>query len=257
MNKNKAPLISVITVCYNAVDVLEKTILSVINQTYPSIEYIIIDGGSKDGTVDIIKKYSEHISFWISEPDNGIYYAMNKGIECSKGEWINFMNAGDLFYNNSVLSDVFTKSLQSKIKVVYGKTLAKYYWGSYIVTPPAISMLIQRMCLCHQSLFIRTSYHKEHLYNTTIGLAADYNFLYHCYSEFPDSFLFSSSIISIYDAIEGVSAKRVVDTEYEISKISGYKSWKTMIKNKLSGGCLITLFYRCYLFFHPRFERVD
>ena len=79
-------LISVVTVSYNAVATIEQTLLSVINQTYPNIEYIIIDGGSTDGTVDIIKKYADEIVYWISEPDKGIYDAMNKGIKKANGE---------------------------------------------------------------------------------------------------------------------------------------------------------------------------
>ena len=86
----ESPLITVITVSYNAASSIEQTIISVINQTYPHIEYIIIDGGSTDNTVDIIKKYADKISYWVSEPDKGIYDAMNKGIKIAAGK--NYMN---------------------------------------------------------------------------------------------------------------------------------------------------------------------
>lgn len=102
--------ISVVTVCYNAADTIERTMLSVLNQTYHDIEYIIIDGGSTDGTVDIIRKYADKIAYWVSEPDKGIYDAMNKGIKVATGEWINFMNAGDYYYSNEVLKNVFAIS---------------------------------------------------------------------------------------------------------------------------------------------------
>lgn len=103
------PLISIITVSYNAVQTIEQTILSVINQTYENIEYIIIDGDSTDGTVDIIKKYADKIAYWVSEPDKGIYDAMNKGISLSHGDYLNFMNAGDYFFNTSTISNISKK----------------------------------------------------------------------------------------------------------------------------------------------------
>lgn len=100
------PLVSIITVIYNGEAYIEQTILSVLNQTYDNVEYIIIDGESTDGTVDIIKKYEEKIDYWVSEKDNGIYDAMNKGIMLASGVWINLLNAGDIFCNNSVLMNV-------------------------------------------------------------------------------------------------------------------------------------------------------
>ena len=95
----RSPRISIITVVYNGASTLEQTILSVLKQTYSRIEYIIIDGGSKDGTVDIIKKYQDRIAYWVSEPDEGIYDAMNKGIRHASGDWIYFLGADDILYN--------------------------------------------------------------------------------------------------------------------------------------------------------------
>ena len=98
--------ISVITVCLNASKTIEQTILSIINQTYDNIEYIIIDGVSTDGTLDIIKKYESKISLCQSEPDNGIYDAMNKGLKLATGDFLIFMGADDVFYNENVIYKV-------------------------------------------------------------------------------------------------------------------------------------------------------
>ena len=111
LSKETDTLISVVTVSYNAVSTIEQTILSVINQTYPNVEYIIIDGGSTDGTVDIIKKYADKIAYWVSEPDKGIYDAMNKGVVVATGEWINFMNAGDIFTDSDVIDKLFHQNI--------------------------------------------------------------------------------------------------------------------------------------------------
>ena len=105
--KETDTLISIVTVSYNAVLTIEQTILSVINQTYPNVEYIIIDGGSTDGTVDIIKKYADKIAYWVSEPDKGIYDAMNKGGLKTTGDFIQFLNAGDWFENEYVIEKIF------------------------------------------------------------------------------------------------------------------------------------------------------
>lgn len=105
--EGERPLVTVITISYNAEAIIERTILSVINQTYPAVEYIIIDGGSTDSTVDIIEKYANKVTYWISEPDNGIYDAMNKGLDIATGKWVSFMNSGDYYYSNNVLDAIF------------------------------------------------------------------------------------------------------------------------------------------------------
>jgi len=101
------PLVSVITVVFNSAGLLERTLTSVLGQTYPNIEYIVIDGGSEDGTVDIIRKHEDRIAYWISEPDRGIYDAMNKGLAAATGDFLWFLNAGDLAYRAETLESVF------------------------------------------------------------------------------------------------------------------------------------------------------
>ena len=106
---NTLPLISVITVCYQAAEPLQKTILSVRQQYYQPLEFIVVDGGSTDGTRDIIARHQDIITRWVSEPDRGIYDAMNKGVSMATGEWVIFMNAGDTFAANDVLLRIFKK----------------------------------------------------------------------------------------------------------------------------------------------------
>lgn len=122
MNKtNNLPLISIITVVYNSVRYIEKTIFSVINQSYPKIEYLIIDGGSTDGTLEIIAKYKDFIDYFISESDKGIYDAMNKGLSAATGKYVWFINSGDEIYDLNVLDNIF----RNKIKfadIYYGET---------------------------------------------------------------------------------------------------------------------------------------
>ena len=153
---NSYPKVSIITVVYNGIEFLEETIKSVIAQTYPNIEYIIVDGGSKDGTLDIIKKYEAHISKWISEPDKGIYDAMNKGIDLATGDWQNFLNAGDSFVDNNVLEKIFTTNLEN-ITLVYGDIIAIRENGQKL-NVNAIDLkddksIIKGMKVCHQAIF--------------------------------------------------------------------------------------------------------
>lgn len=158
--------ISIITVVFNGSKYLEKTIQSVINQTYQNIEYIIIDGGSTDGTLDIIKKYEDKITYWLSEPDEGIYYAMNKGISVATGDWVNFMNSGDCFYNNHVLKTIFGSQTYDKILVISGKVAMHYghdflgYYGNERISP-------------HQGMFICRTVIQKHIFDLSLTIVSD------------------------------------------------------------------------------------
>lgn len=186
MNNNN-PRITIVTVCYNAIIDIECTIKSVINQKYSNIEYIIIDGGSKDGTVDIIKKkiYTDKISFWKSEPDKGIYDAMNKGISVAQSDWINFMNAGDMFVDEFVVNKLFNNKLYSKETAgIYGDCYIKK--GRQVIIEKVNPFwenknYIHGKGFCHQSTFIRTNLAKSFLFDTSFNNSADFKQCFELY----------------------------------------------------------------------------
>ena len=210
------PLISVVTVSYNAVATIEQTILSVINQTYPNIEYIIIDGGSTDGTVDIIKKYADKIAYWVSEPDKGIYDAMNKGINVATGEWINFMNCGDSFYNDTVLEDVF-KIADFSSDIIYGNTNYIYDVGNYI-KKGVIATTENYMPFVHQASFSRISLMKYRKFDLNYKICADRDFFHFAYKN-NYRFEYISRVIANYEAENGVSSLNVINLMREIGAI--------------------------------------
>ena len=150
MNKTK---VSIITVVYNGEEYLEKTINSIINQTYKNIEFIIIDGASTDGTKNIIKKYENEISYWVSEEDDGIYDAMNKGINLANGKWINFMNAGDIFHDNNVLTNFYKESLKMpNVDFFYSDSVTHEKKIHYCSK--------EKRVIIHQALIYKTDIHK-------------------------------------------------------------------------------------------------
>lgn len=180
-------MISVVTVSYNAVATIEQTILSVINQTYPHIEYIIIDGGSTDGTVDIIKKYGDKIAYWVSEPDKGIYDAMNKGIKAATGEWINFMNCGDSFVTNNTLESVFVNKNYNDVDVIYGDSYMRTMDDIlYMKSSCNLEKLKYTPIYRHGASFVRLSTHQNYLFDLSkkkFGYALDYNCIHSMYIE--------------------------------------------------------------------------
>ena len=162
-SQENQPLITVVTVVRNGEKTLEETILSVINQTYTNIEYIIVDGASTDGTLEIIKKYEDRIDYWISELDKGIYDAMNKGIDLVTGEWINFMNSGDYFAKNDVLEKVFVQKNWDGVDIIYGNAIMinKYDCKVEIIAGENSATLKNGPIYRHGASFVKASLHKE------------------------------------------------------------------------------------------------
>ena len=212
------PTITIITVSYQSEKEIEKTILSVINQTYPHIEYIIIDGGSTDTTVDIIKKYANHISYWNSEPDKGIYDAMNKGIKKASGNWINFMNCGDTFYDNHVLENIFLNK-DKNADIIYGDTNLIYTFGHYLLKGKEISPQ-NYMPFCHQASFSNTQLMKKYGFDINYKICADKKFFYTAYNNHA-RFEYVDIVITNYEAEAGISANNLPKATYEMGLIEG------------------------------------
>ena len=210
-------MISVITINYNNREGLRRTIESVINQTWRDFEYIIIDGGSTDGSRELIEQYKEHLSYWCSEPDKGIYNAMNKGIRHAKGEYLNFMNSGDTFYDNEVLEKVFKEErkadilygymIDDKSKTIVNKALMKsvLYWDDFVGNT-----------LPHQSTFS-----KKHLFDDfgyfdeTYKIVADSKFFIKSIVWEKVSYEFIPDIISVYEG-GGISDSSILFEERDV-----------------------------------------
>lgn len=174
--KNNIKL-SIITINYNNRDGLRKTIESVVGQTFRDFEYIVIDGGSTDGSVVIIKEYADRIDYWVSEKDKGIYNAMNKGALAARGEYTLFLNSGDSLLDNSVLSHVFENNLFADI--VCGNIISDK--GGTMFAPEMVTMEYFILgCLPHPSSLIRRKLFDIHPYDENFKIAGDWEFfLYH------------------------------------------------------------------------------
>ncbi len=172
--------ISIVTISYNCKDVIEETILSVIGQTYANIEYIIIDGASTDGTLEIINKYKDKIDYLKSESDKGIYDAMNKGLKAASGDYIIFMNAGDSFYNNNVI-ECFLPQIEKDTIIAHGDIMVVGKYFKYHTKPRPIESMKERMAVKHQATFTKLDYHKAHTFDASFRSSGDYDFFYKAY----------------------------------------------------------------------------
>ncbi len=210
-------LISIITVTLNAAQELDKTIRSVADQNkHNNIQHIIIDGYSNDKTLAVIKKQQDNISFWISEPDQGIYDAMNKGINLANCDWSIFINAGDTFANNSVLEKVF-EYLNSDADVLYGDCILRYHGFNVLKKAGKLNDLWKGIIFSHQSVLIRTSVLKENKFNIDYKLGADFDQIYRLFKQ-KCKFKYIPIPISIVET-EGVSNRKMLKSRFEQYKI--------------------------------------
>jgi glycosyltransferase involved in cell wall biosynthesis len=213
------PLISLITVTFNAEKLLAQTWQSAINQTFKNFELILIDGGSKDNTVSIANQFLSHVGIIISEPDKGIYDAMNKGIKAAKGQWIYFLNAGDSFYSNTILADIFEKNTYDNSELIYGKvqtinepTGVNYLNGKPVQYPDFFS----HYPICHQATFtLKDAFNKIGYYNTNYKLVSDTIWFASFFKNQSEKAYYIDNIIAFYD-IQGATYHK---------RMSGYKEY--------------------------------
>ena len=222
MKKIKFATLTIATVCYNAAEELEKTIQNVAKQTYPTIEYLIIDGESKDNTIEVIKKYESSISNYISEKDNGIYDAMNKAIQLAKGDYILFMNAGDSFVSDTIIEEIFTELYQ---EFESKKDFPDLIYGDYNVINKTFSETVKAEALnknwigmkfCHQSMLLKTNLAKKQLFSGNY-ITSDFEQVYELYKKGISFYYFTKPIANF--RTDGLSSKNKIKVRFESKEI--------------------------------------
>ncbi|WP_418512683.1 glycosyltransferase family 2 protein [Corallibacter sp.] len=207
---NQDPLISIITVVYNGANTIEQTILSVLNQTYPNIEYIIIDGKSTDGTIDIIKKYEDKIEKWVSESDKGLYDAMNKGVSKARGELIGIINSDDWYEPSAIELVVSAYKKEPKKKVFHADrydVLPNNQKKRYPFNPSKAKFLFYAMTYNHASMFFHKDIYSQYKYNDQFKVFSDYELVLKLYLKTPEYFKYIKETYVNY-RIDGISARQ-------------------------------------------------
>ncbi|HEY4286455.1 MAG TPA: glycosyltransferase family 2 protein [Puia sp.] len=244
----KKPLVSVITVVFNGAATLEATIRSVADQTFRDLEYIIVDGGSKDATIDIIKRHPDTITRWISERDKGVYDAMNKGIRLAEGEWLYFLGSDDSFQDALVLAgffaapgaiglgdgsgapDIFTDPGVAGFDLLYGDVLSPSYKGRYDGEFTYEKLLSRN--LSHQAAFYKKSlFTRLGDYDQHYRMHADWDFNLRCFSDAAVRTRYTGVLVATFGA-EGISAghdlaflrERLIPAKLQWLEQTGYQT---------------------------------
>lgn len=230
------PLISIITVCFNSAKTIRQTIESVLNQTYTNIEYILVDGKSTDNTVEIIKEYESTfaekgiIYRWISEPDNGIYDAMNKGIKMATGEWIGIINSDDWYESDSLML-IASQGTEKKNSVLYGR-INLWSNGRFLFSKANenLTLLKKGMVIPHPSVFMTKSiYQKIGGFSTDFKIAADWELMIRAYKN-KINFCYIESL-KVNFACDGISSainNKTISEKHQIRKFHGLYSYVDM-----------------------------
>lgn len=218
--------ISIITINYNDKSGLDKTIKSVAGQTFRDFEFIVIDGGSTDGSAALIEQNRDKISYWISEKDSGVFNAMNKGIKAATGDFVIFMNGGDCFYNTSVLEEIMPQ-LTAEFDIYYGDNYKVSPKSKRLKTyPEKLNFsFFYTSAINHQSAFIRKSLFEENFYyNEEFKIASDWEFFAYtiCYKNVPYKYL--KKTIAEYD-FTGISSNPKFSELFQKEKLQSIQNY--------------------------------
>ena len=242
-----SPRVSIVTIVYNDSSHIESTILSVIGQSYLNVEYIIIDGKSSDGTIDIVQKYMNQIDHLKSESDTGLYDAMNKGLNTATGDYVLFLNSGDKLYHSNILQEIVDQLRDRLPDVIYGETMIIAEDGSEIglrrlKAPETLTWksLKDGMLVCHQSFLVKRTIAPR--YNLQYKLSADYDWMLNVLRK-SDYIVSTHKIISAF--LDGsISKKNIKNSLRERFKImvKNY-GWLPVIINHVKIGLRFTIYY--------------
>jgi glycosyltransferase involved in cell wall biosynthesis len=245
------PRVTIITAVLNGEKHIEETIESVINQDYKNFEYIIIDGGSTDNTVNIIKKYEKYIQYWVSEKDDGISDAFNKGVKASSGKYINFQGDGDRLYSEKTLSKLFNENGLSESMLISGRIERVSEDGKALFLSKFIKKfnkksLIFKLSIPHQGLFTHKSFYEKYgLFDLDNIFCMDYEILLRAYHDFP--LVVTKNIVVSKWRDDGVGNGRTLEIFEEYNHIK--------IKNKIIHPYFLVL-VRSWILFKHRTKKI-
>lgn len=221
------PLVSIITAVFNGAATLERTIRSVREQDHPHIEHIIVDGGSTDGTVEILRAHDDHLAYWVSGPDAGIYDAMNKGILLSRGEWVGLINADDWYEPGVITRMINEAGSHPGVNILHGDIWIHYANGARKIKRAKDSPFLLKyweMVLNHPSFLVRRSYYHDHPFDPKVRVGGDHLWTLKAYMEDPGQFhrvSFPVANFSAGGASMRLSLKRTLEEGTAVSRAAG------------------------------------
>lgn len=234
--------VSIVTVVYNGGDTLERTVQSVLGQGFPDLEYIIVDGGSKDGTLDIIRKYEHQLAYWVSEKDQGIYDAMNKGVALCTGEWVGLINADDMYAEGAVSSAMEAAEGRPAVNIIHGDILINYPDGGSKVKHARVSGFLLKyweMVLNHPSFFVRRSYYQGRPFDPAFRVSGDHHWTLRAWREDPGQFLHVPRVLAHFTA-GGASMTNPLGTVLRegdrMGKALGFNAWERFVARSVRTG---------------------